>query len=91
MAPKKLTYSQVRALRAAERGDLFHSVYGYYDWIALGTPGEGRVTVAARKLRLDGLIELLPRRAGHEHRGQPYKLTDAGRAALAATTETTKD
>ncbi|WBB94142.1 hypothetical protein [Verrucosispora sp. WMMC514] len=78
----KLTIPRLRVLRAAQRGDLHHSVHGGYDWIDLNSPDCGRVTPTAQGAQRDGLIELLPRQHGDEHRGQPYKLTDAGEKAL---------
>jgi hypothetical protein len=78
----KLTLNQIRTLRAAQRGDLLHSIDGDYAWIRHGTLGEGRVTVAARKLKVDGLIEMLPRQRGDEHHGRPYRLAALGDAAL---------
>ncbi|MEU7978293.1 hypothetical protein AB0B63_07145 [Micromonospora sp. NPDC049081] len=80
----KLNDSRIRILRAAQRGDLFHSIYGGYDWINLEAPDGGRVAGAAQAALRAGHIELLPRQRGHEHRGQPYKLTDTGRAVLDA-------
>lgn len=75
--------SRLRVLRAAQRGDLYNSIYGGYDWIDLLAADGGRVTRTAQAAERDGLIELRPRQRGDEHRGQPYKLTDAGEKALA--------
>ncbi len=76
--------SRIRILRAAQRGDLFHSITGDHDWISLDAADGGRVTSAAQAALRAGHIELMPRQGGHIHRGQPYKPTDAGRAVLAA-------
>lgn len=83
----KLNTPAIRVLAAAEREELFHSVYGDYDWIALDTQdsyGGGRVTSTVRKLQglNPPLLELAPRKRGDEHRGQTIRLTDPGRDAL---------
>lgn len=79
----KLSEARLAALRAAKAGRLLHSVYGGYDW-ATGADGwsTGRCTRQAQALVRDGLVVLCPRQRGDEHRGQPYELTDGGRAEL---------
>lgn len=75
--------ARLRVLRAAKRGDLYHSINGGYAWIDLLAADGGRVARTAQAAERDGLIELLPRQRGDEHRGQPYKLTEAGEKTLA--------
>ncbi len=75
----KLSPRQVCALRAAKHHDLIHSRFSGIDWIRYGTPGEGRVTIAAAKLRAGDLIRLPPNPTGDE---QLYEITDAGRTEL---------
>jgi hypothetical protein len=77
-----MTPGKLAALRAAESGGLLHSVYGGYDWRTDGASSR-RCTQQVAALKLAGLLRLAPRRRGHEHRGQPYMLTDAGREVLA--------
>jgi hypothetical protein len=75
--------ARLRVLRAAERGELFHSIYQGYDWIDLLAADGGKVTATVQAALRDELIVLLPRQRGDEHRGQKYALTDAGRRVLA--------
>lgn len=79
----RLNNTRLRILRAAQRGDLRHSVYQGYDWIDLGADDGGRVTVPTQAALRAGQIELTPRQRGDEHHGQAYRLTEAGAKVLA--------